>query len=126
MTSEKQQRYLSNKLKELLSINNMSQTEAANKIGISPQTFNTWVKGNAMPRMDKLEKLSSLFGVKVSYFIDDELTKQIDFLAAELSVIDALQLALSKDVYIRGYNFSESELLQIVNYARFLKEQGGR
>lgn len=126
MTTEKQQRFLSNRIKELLHIHKMTQTEAATRIGVSPQTFNTWVREIALPRMDKLEKLAELFGVPTSYFIDDSDKEKVDFLAAELSVIDALQLALSKDVYIRDYDFSDDELLQIVNYARFIKEQGAK
>lgn len=126
MTAERQQIFLSNRIKELLNSHNMTQTEAAKKIGVSPQTFNTWVREIAMPRMDKLEKLADMFGVPTSYFIDDQDRERVDFLAAELSVIDAVKLALSKDVYIRDYDFSDEELLQIVNYARFIKEQGAK
>lgn len=122
MRIEKQQKLLSSRLKELLKNHNMTQTEAARKLGVSPQTFNTWTQEKAMPRMDKLQKLAEMFGVTTAYFVDEQIVQQVDFLAAELSVIEAMQMALSKDIYIKDYKYTDDELIQILNYARFIKE----
>ena len=57
-------------LRYLLSNNNVSQIEVANKIGVSPQTFNTWVQGIAYPRMDKIQMLADYFSIRKSDLIE--------------------------------------------------------
>ena len=58
-------------LKYQLSENNVPQIEVANKIGVSPQTFNTWVQGIAYPRMDKIQMLADYFGIRKSDLIEE-------------------------------------------------------
>ena len=47
-----------------------SQLEIAKKIGVSPQTFNTWCRGIAIPRMEKLQALADYFHINKSDLIE--------------------------------------------------------
>lgn len=50
-------------LKFYIDVNGKTQKEIAKAIGVSPQTFNTWYQGIALPRMEKVEKLADYFGI---------------------------------------------------------------
>ena len=70
--SEKEQRAIFSKnLKHYMSLSGHTQKEVADAIGVSPQTFNTWIKGIALPRMGKVERLVNFFGIKKSDLIDE-------------------------------------------------------
>lgn len=69
--SDEQKNIFSNNLKYYMSINDVSQIEVANKIGVSPQTFNTWVQGIALPRMGKVQMLADYFGIRKSDLIEE-------------------------------------------------------
>ena len=87
MTDEKQKLLFSSNLSRLIEERNLKQAEIAEYIGVSPQTFNTWVKGIAFPRMGKVQKIADFFNVPKSYLIeehpDDEHTYYIKPEAAE-------------------------------------------
>lgn len=61
----------SSNLLRLLDKNNLTQKEVADTIGVSPQTFNTWCKGTALPRMDKVDALANYFNVPRSRLISE-------------------------------------------------------
>ena len=52
-------------------LGNKSQAEVAKAIGVSPQTFNTWCQGIAIPRMDKIQKLADYFCINKSDLIEE-------------------------------------------------------
>lgn len=60
----------------LLKKNNLSQKEVAGAIGVSPQSFNSWVRGAAYPRMDKISALAEYFNIGESELLGfaDELS----------------------------------------------------
>lgn len=70
MSDEEQKRILSKNLRYYLEINNKTQKEVADAIGVSTQTFNTWCKGIAVPRIGKVELLARYFGILKSDLID--------------------------------------------------------
>ena len=49
-----------------------TQLEIAKSIGVSPQTFNTWCKGIAIPRMGKVQALADYFNINKSDLIEDK------------------------------------------------------
>lgn len=71
MPIDKQKEIFSKNLKHLLDNSGKTQVEIAKDIGVSPQTMNTWVRGIAIPRMGKIQKLADYFGVDKSRLIDD-------------------------------------------------------
>lgn len=70
MSDNEQKRVFSINLGRLLNEHHKSQKEVADAIGVSPQTFNTWIQGIAIPRMDKIQLLANYFGIKKSALID--------------------------------------------------------
>ena len=49
-----------------------SQREVADAIGVSPQTFNTWCQGVALPRFGKIQLLADYFHIPRSALIDEQ------------------------------------------------------
>ena len=45
-------------------------------IDVSPQTFNTWCKGIALPRMGKVQMLADYFGILKSDLIENKSNEQ--------------------------------------------------
>ena len=52
--------------------NGWSQEELADKMGISRQSVSKWEMGSAAPDIDKILKLSQLFGVSTDYLLKEE------------------------------------------------------
>ena len=72
MSENEQKIIFSRNLLKLLSAQNKTQKEVADAIGVSPQTFNTWCQGIALPRMGKVQKLADYFGVNKSDLIEEK------------------------------------------------------
>lgn len=70
MSEQEQREVFSENLKYYLGLYEKSQKEVADAIGVSPQTFNTWIKGIAVPRMGKIELLSKYFRIQKTDLID--------------------------------------------------------
>ena len=70
MTSEEQKQIFSRNLIRCVSMSGKTQKEIADAIGVSPQAFNTWCRGIAIPRMGKIQLLADYFGVSKSDLID--------------------------------------------------------
>ncbi len=71
MGEKEQREVFKTNLNKLLEKNHSTQKEIAEKIGVSPQTFNTWTQGKAIPRMGKIQKLADYFGINKSDLIND-------------------------------------------------------
>lgn len=63
---------LAEKITELRKKHGWSQEELAQKLDISRQSVSKWESGGAMPDLDKIIKLSSLFGVSTDYLLKDD------------------------------------------------------
>lgn len=102
MSDKEQKRVFSNNLSRLLNERQKSQKEVADAIGVSPQTFNTWIQGIAIPRMDKIQLLADYFNIRKTILIDpleESAEKVISFSSEEESIILAYRKApdLTKD-----------------------------
>ena len=58
------------RLKYFLERDNMTQLELANRLGVSAQAVNNWVKANKTPRMDKVDAMCGIFNCRRSDFSD--------------------------------------------------------
>lgn len=67
-----QKKIFAKNLNQLLAKTNKTQKEVADAIDVSPQTFNTWCQGIALPRMGKVQKLSDYFNVSKSELLDEK------------------------------------------------------
>lgn len=57
-------------LLKYLDLKNKTQKEVANAIHVSPQTFNTWCQGIAVPRIEKLQLLADYFQISKADLIE--------------------------------------------------------
>lgn len=71
MNDLEQKKIFSKNLNHYLTLYNKSQKEVADAISVSPQTFNTWCQGIALPRMGKVQRLSDYFHIEKSDLIDE-------------------------------------------------------
>ena len=60
------------KIATLRKQNGMSQEVFSEKLGISRQAVSKWENGTAQPTSENLNQIAKLFGVTVSYLLDDE------------------------------------------------------
>lgn len=72
MTDAEQKQIFAKNLLTLLEKNGKTQREVADSISVSPQTFNTWCQGIALPRMGKIQKLADYFNVDKTFLIDQK------------------------------------------------------
>ena len=61
----------SGRLSSLLKESGMTQSELADMLGISKSTVNKWIMKKSAPRMGLIEKMSSIFGVPKSFFLEE-------------------------------------------------------
>lgn len=74
MMKDNQKEIFATNLKKLLNERNLAQVDVAKAINVSPQTFNTWVKGIAIPRMGKIQALADYFNILKSDLVDEQAT----------------------------------------------------
>lgn len=72
MADEEQKKIFSKNLNKYLTLFGKTQKEVADAIDVSPQTFNTWCQGIALPRMGKVQRLADYFGVGKTDLIDEK------------------------------------------------------
>ncbi|MBP3609184.1 MAG: helix-turn-helix transcriptional regulator [Lachnospiraceae bacterium] len=86
------------KITELRKINNLTQMELADQLGISFQAVSNWERGNTMPDISKLPELAEIFHISV----DELLGSKAPLLE---SVLDG-----TVDTYIEESSVSEQEV----------------
>ena len=64
---------LADKIIDLRKKNGWSQEELAEMLGVSRQAVSKWESGQAIPDMNRILKLSSVFGVTTDYLLKDEI-----------------------------------------------------
>lgn len=77
MSDEEQKIIFSRNLLRYLDKFDKTQREVATSINVSPQTFNTWCQGIALPRMGKVQSLADYFGINKSDLLDQK-SEQVD------------------------------------------------
>lgn len=86
--NDKQKKTFSKNLNKHINQTNYSQKEIADKIGVSPQALNTWVKGKAIPRMGKIQKLADFFGINKSDLIEEKLETNQKYKTVKIPVYE--------------------------------------
>ena len=67
---KEENRIFAENLKRLIEKRHKTQAEVADALHINRPTFNTWVKGDAMPRAGKLQLIADYFSVGKSQLIE--------------------------------------------------------
>lgn len=63
-------------LNKYLDLNGMSQADLARMMNVSTATTSNWCKGIKLPRMDKIDKICSIFGINRSDLMDEKDSSQ--------------------------------------------------
>ena len=53
-----------------------TQKELADTLGVATSTFNSWVKAQKYPRIDKIEQLANYFGIQKSDLIEKKVPEE--------------------------------------------------
>lgn len=113
MTDEERKRIFSKNLVNILNERSKTQIEVAKAIGVSQQTFNTWCRGIALPRMGKVQLLADYFNIKMSELLEDSPG------ASEPSIDpDRLQLLKLYD------SLNDDGMKRLIEYALLLSSSG--
>lgn len=56
---------ISNNIKKIRKLNGMSQSQLADKLGVTRQTVSSWERGMSFPDIKMLEKLTAAFNIRV-------------------------------------------------------------
>ena len=67
---------LADKIMNLRKRNGWSQEELAEKLNVSRQSISKWEGAQSIPDLDKILKISKLFGVSTDYLIKDEIEEE--------------------------------------------------
>lgn len=60
-----------NRIKKLRKESGFTQAQLAKKIGVNAVTLSRYETGNRKPKVDKLVKMSKVFGVKLEYLLSE-------------------------------------------------------
>lgn len=66
--------------------NGLTQKDLGERLGIPTRTITNWERACRYPRADEVRKLAEALGKPPSYFVDDEMSKQIEEEALALTV----------------------------------------
>lgn len=94
---------LADKIMNLRKQQGMSQEELAHQLGISRQSVSKWESGASIPDLDKILKLSDLFGVSTDYLLKDEI-EEISYSESSASLDDNIDSEIVKSVSVEEAN----------------------
>ena len=94
------------------------QAEVAKAIGVSPQTFNTWCRGIAMPRMEKIQLLADYFGIKKSDLIENKHNYNYEFIETynKASLINKAKIEILTNIAARDNNINGNLYPEKIDY----------
>ena len=64
-----------------MDLHGKTRTDMCNALGVKYTTFTDWVKGNAYPRIDKIELMANYFGIEKSDLVENRENKKTDTLS---------------------------------------------
>lgn len=85
---------ISEKILNLRKAHNLTQEQLAEKLNVSRQSVSKWESGQAMPEVEKLTALSSIFNVTTDYLLKPS---EIDELAIKAEVLERQQEELKAE-----------------------------
>lgn len=122
---------LANNIRYYRKLNKPTQADLANKLDVAPTAISAWEVGRNKPLMDKIEQMSTLFNVKKSDLLGDEIDTPTNLVPINrasivsipiLGTIKCGQPILAED-NITGYREELSDRLPSGNLF-YLKSQG--
>lgn len=98
----------------LLDENDVTQSELAARLDVSTSAVNNWLLGNNMPRMDKIDKIASIFNVPRSVLIGDG-DKGNTFSRYNLLPIEKHTIPVLGNVHCGTPQYTEQDYLGVVD-----------
>jgi len=80
----------SKRIKYILEKHDLTQQELANKLEVNESTVGKWVLQKAIPRMGIIQKLSEMFNVPKSFFIDETIEEH-DYDPDAIEILEMLE-----------------------------------
>lgn len=71
MEENEARRIFQKNLTKLMEMRGITQTEICDRLGVSSSTVSDWCKGLKYPRVDKIQRLSEILGVRMSTLADE-------------------------------------------------------
>lgn len=117
---------IGDRLSSLLKESRISQTELSEMLGVSRSTVNKWIMKKALPRMGLIEKMSSIFGVPKSYFleeiVDDRRTYYLNPETAEMAEKLRTNEGL-RMLFKASEDLTPDKMEEAFNYVKYLKSK---
>ena len=82
---------LSEKILKLRKVNNLSQEQLAEQLGVSRQSISKWESGQSTPEIEKLSMLSDIFNVTIDHLVKPS---EIDELSIKTEILEKQQKEL--------------------------------
>ena len=105
-------------LQRYMEMNGKSRRDVSEAIGVSYYTFTDWVKGKKYPRMDKVEKLASYFGILKSDLIEEKTEEHIEMQKKNDTLTDIVLRLRTDDVFLEAveslYSMDKDKLLGLL------------
>lgn len=121
MSDDEQKRIFAKNLLKYLEKKNKTQKEVADAIQVSPQTFNTWCQGIAIPRMGKVQLLADYFGIGKSDLLDDKSNEDSYYLDKEST--EAAQFLFENPEYKVLFDASRKVKPEDINFVAEMIER---
>jgi uncharacterized protein YjbI with pentapeptide repeats len=110
---------IGNKIAEARKKVNLSQSELAQQISISPQAVGKWERDESMPDIMTLERLATIFGVDLNYFSESFQTSKKEIGNKESkeddNIISKIKDNLGLNWNMSGENYVEADFSGIKN-----------
>lgn len=122
MTEQEQKSIISRNLTRLIEKSGKEQKQIAFDIGEKPTTFNSWVKGKAIPAVTILHKVAAYFGVRLEDIVDER--EEQYYINPETAKI-AQELYENKELrmlFDAGRNSKPEDLLMAAEMLKRFKE----
>ena len=106
-------------IKRLRLLNNMTQQELAQKLGVTDKAVSTWENDKKIPRMGIIDKMSRLFGVLKSDIVEDgkSIKNALELTSHERNVILAYRSHVAEQATIDKILDVEPEVNEIKKQA---------
>lgn len=105
-------------LKRYMAINKKSRKDVSDALGVSYYTLTDWVNGKKYPRMDKVEKLATYFGILKSDLIEEKSEEHIEMQKKNDTLSDIVIRMQTDDVFMSAveslYKLDQKKLSSIL------------
>lgn len=122
---------LANNIRYYRKLNKLTQADLANKLDVAPTAISAWEVGRNKPLMDKIEQMSTLFNIKKSDLLGDEIDTPTNLVPISRASIVSIPILgtikcgqpILAEENITGYREELSDRLPSGNLF-YLKSQG--